>query len=405
MTSITHNPRARRLAAIAAVVCACAVPAAAQQEEGVPSTLPGWSFTPGISTGIVYDSNVSLSDAPASTGRTPSDQLWLVQPFGRLEYNAPRTVFSTGYRGFFRRYMELDQLNAFEQRADVSLRRLATKRLTFYGSNSFADVPTTDDVELNGVPFSRTGTRTNALAAGLTARLTQFTDLSVRYENTWVSFEQGPDVNTFLRGGSLNGLFTDVSRRVSERLSVGGEYSYRKANLNEGTRNVSFQDVGGRVKYALGAHTSASASAGVSHLVDKSVDDTRTGPYVRLGVSHEMSRATVGAAFERSFVPSFGFGGSNTSQELTGYVRMPFQQNRFYVQASGSWRRSLPLLATSLELDTLRLRTTLGYSVTRWLRGESFYTYARQDSIVTGGEVDRHRAGLQLVISQPMRIR
>jgi hypothetical protein len=113
----------------------------------------------------------------------------------------------------------------------------------------------------------------------------------------------------------------------------------------------------------------------------------------------------VGAAFDRSFVPSFGFGGSNRSQELTGYVVMPFQRNRLYLQASGSWRRSEPLIETSLELDTIRLRGTLGYSATRWLRGETFYTYSRQDSIVTGGEVDRHRLGLQLVISQPMRIR
>jgi hypothetical protein len=407
MRNIHHRPAAaaRRVAAMSALILVCAVPAAAQQEETGSWSLPGWSFTPGVSTGVVYDNNVSLSDASATTGRTPSDQLFLVQPFGRLEYNAARTVFSTAYRGFFRRYMELDQLNAFEQRADFSLRRLATRRVTFLFSNNFSDVPTTDDVELNGVPFSRTGTRTNALAGTVTGRLTQFTDLSVRYENTWVTFDQGPEVNTFLRGGYVNGVRADLSRRLNERVSAGGEYSFRFANLNEGTRKVAFQDFGGNVKYSVGRHTSASASAGISHLVDKEFDDTRTGPYIRLSIAHQMARATVGAAFDRSFVPSFGFGGSNRSQELTGYVAMPFQRNRLYLQASGSWRRSEPLIETSLELDTIRLRGTLGYSATRWLRGETFYTYSRQDSIVTGGEVDRHRLGLQLVISQPMRIR
>jgi hypothetical protein len=407
MRNMHHRPAGavRRATAIGALIIASAMPAAAQQEETGSWTIPAWSFTPGISTGVVYDNNVSLSDAPASTGRTPSDQLFLIQPFGRLEYNGPRTVFATGYRGFFRRYMELDQLNAFEQRADFSLRRLATRRVTFLVSNSFSDVPTTDDVELNGVPFSRTGTRTNALAGSVTARLTQLTDLLVRYENTWVSFDQGPEVETFLRGGHVNGVRTDLSRRVTDRVSAGGEYSFRFANLNEGTRKVSFQDFGGNVKYSVGRQTSASASIGVSHLADKTLVDTRTGPYIRLGIAHELARATVGASFDRSFVPSFGFGGSNTSQELTGFVRMPFQRNRLYAQASGSWRRSEPLIAESLELDTIRLRATVGYSATRWLRGETFYTYARQDSIVTGGEIDRHRIGLQLVISQPMRIR
>jgi hypothetical protein len=41
----------------------------------------------------------------------------------------------------------------------------------------------------------------------------------------------------------------------------------------------------------------------------------------------------------------------------------------------------------------------------RWLRIEAYHAYSRQDSIVTGGEVTRHRIGTQLVISQPMRIR
>lgn len=395
----------RRTAAAIALIGACAAPAAAQQEEVVTWTIPGWSLTPGVTVGVVYDNNVSLSDAPASTGRTPSDQLFLLQPSGRLEYHGARTVFSTGYRGFFRRYAELGQLNNFEQRADLSLRRLVSERLTVFLTNNFADVPTTDDVELNGAPFSRTGTRTNRLAAGLTARLSQVTDLSVRYENTWVSFDQAERVNTFLTGGSLNGFRADLGRRLDERLTVGGEYAIRFAELNEGARSMTFQDVGGTVRYALGPLTAVSAAAGVSHLNDRSLELTRTGPYFRAAVTHELPRALVGASFERAFVPSFGFGGSNASQELTAYLRMPFNRSRLYVQGSGTWRRTEPLVETSLELDTIRLRATLGYAATRWLRGESFYTYGRQDSVITGGEIDRHRVGVQLVISQPMRIR
>ena len=396
----------RRAAMAAAVICACAAPLSAQAPEVERPTIPGWSFTPGVTAGVVYDNNVSLSDAPASTGRTPSDQLFMVQPSGRIEFNGPRTVFASGYRGSFRRYVELDQLNNFEQRADVSLRRLATPRLTFMLNNSFSDVPTTDDVELNGVPFSRTGTRTNAFAASLAARLTKFSDLNVRYENTWVTFDQAPGVNTFLTEGVLNGVRANLTRRLSERLTAGGEYALRLANMNEGTQQLTFQDVGGNISYALGQLTSLSVSGGLSHLNDRTaLDDDRIGPYIRTALTHQMPRATAGVSFERAFAPTFGFGGASASQELSGFVTMPLHRNRLYVQSRGTWRRTDPLIEESLQIDTLRLSATLGYSANRWLRGEAFYDYSRQDSIVTGGEIDRHRVGAQFVISQPMRIR
>ena len=103
-------------------------------------------------------------------------------------------------------------------------------------------------------------------------------------------------------------------------------------------------------------------------------------------------------------MPSFGFGGASNSQELRGYVRMPLRQGRFYTQGSAAWRRSLPFELDTLELDTIWLRSTFGYAAARWMRVEANYTFARQDSIVTGGEVNRHRIGVQFVISQPMRI-
>ena len=44
-------------------------------------------------------------------------------------------------------------------------------------------------------------------------------------------------------------------------------------------------------------------------------------------------------------------------------------------------------------------------ALARWLRLEGFYAFTRQDSQVTGGEIHRHRTGVQIVISQPVRIR
>jgi hypothetical protein len=345
---------------------------------------------------------VALSEAPADTQQTQSDRLVMAQPFGHLDFVSPRTEFSTGYQGYLRRYMDVDQLNGFDQRGYVSVRRLATKRLTVFLNEAYADVPSTDEVELNGAPFSRTGVRTNSMLVGLDARLTKFTDLAVRYDNNWVDFDRQ---DTFLTGGWVNGVRTEASRRLSSRASAGAEYGVRYADLNEGTHQIMFQDAGATFRYSVATRTSLSLGGGISFLDDRTLDVTRRGPYVRAELTHAAERATVGAAFERAFVPSFGFGGSNQSQQVRGFIRMPLNGNRVYVVGAGSWRRSEPFVVEELELDTYTVRSTLGYSASRWLRLEGFYAFSRQDSQVTGGEINRHRAGTQVVVSQPMRIR
>ena len=385
------------------LVLGLAAPAAAQQDMSaeIPSRTPGWSVTPGFTLGTIFDSNVALASAPADTKRTQSDRMLLAEPFGQLEYFSRRTEFSSGYQGYLRRYADVTQLNSFDQRGYLSLRRLATRRLTFFLHETYADVPTTDEVELNGVPFSRTGSQMNAIAGGFEARVTKYTDFSFRYENTWVNFDR-PE--SFLTGGFVNGGRAELSRHLTERLSAGAEYGVRFADLNEGTHHVTFQDAGGTLHYGVGAHTTLSLAGGWAFLDDKLLNERRNGAYVRSEITHEAERATVGASFERMFVPSFGFGGSNQSEQVRGFVRMPFDRRRLYYQGSAAWRRSNPFVANELELDTIWIRSTLGYSASRWLRIEAFHAFTRQDSQVTGGEINRQRAGVQVVVSQPMRI-
>jgi len=399
---MSHTSR-RRVLQAAALVLALGAPASAQQQQETEFAswrVPGWSFTPGLSIGAVRDNNVALA-APGETAPADADTLFGIEPFGSLEFFSTRTEFSGGYRGYLRRYMEIEELNGFDQRLHVQLRHHATRRLTIFVRDNYLDVPTTDEVQLNGLPFLRTGSRTNSFVAGFESRLTKFTDLSSRYEHTWVDFD---NEGTVLTGGFVNGVQTDLTRRFSARTSAGVEYSVRFADLNEGTRSMRFHDVGGVFTHALGAHTTFSAAAGLSHLTDDFQDETRTAPYFRAGLMHHLETATVGASYERSFVPSFGFGGSNESQELRAVVHMPIPTNRAYVQGSVAWRRSIPLIATDLELDSIVTRATVGYALARWLRLEGSHAFTRQDSKVTGGEINRHRIGAQIVISQPMRI-
>jgi hypothetical protein len=84
---------------------------------------------------------------------------------------------------------------------------------------------------------------------------------------------------------------------------------------------------------------------------------------------------------------------------------MPFSKNRFYIEGDGSWRRSNPFFNLDIRFDTIISHATIGYSTLRWFRTEGYYAYSRQDSIIPGAPIQRHRIGMQVVVSQPMRIR
>lgn len=393
----------RPILAAIALAGLSAVPAAGQEQSTeFPSwRIPGWSFTPGIVFGALYDTNVAIA-SPDVERKTASDKLFRVEPFGQLEFFSPRTTFNAGYRGSLRRYFELSDLDGVDHRAFLSLRERVSRRVTFFANNNYSQVPTTDLLELNGVPFQRSGARHNALMAGVEGRLSRRVDLGLRYENTWVDFVRK---DTILTGGVVNGVQADLTYRFSDRASAGAEYGVRWADMNQGTKQTLFQDVGGVVRYLTGERTTFDLGAGVAHLIDRARDLTRTGPYVKAGLTHRAERATLGAEYRRSYVPSLAFGGTNQSQEARGYVQMPLDRNRLYLQESASWRRTDPFVDTELSLDSIVLQSTLGYAVQSWFRIEGYHAFTTQDNRVAAGKISRHIAGVQFVVSEPMRIR
>jgi hypothetical protein len=395
--------RRNRPAAVLALVLGLVASADAQTRptEFDGWVIPGWSFTPSVSFSGLWDSNVALADT--GEGVTPaSDRLFTIEPQGQFEFRSPRTEFIAGYKGYLRRYVTAEELDGFDQRGYVSLRHAATRRLSLYARNDFDDVPTTDELQLNGLPFTRFGARSNRASAGVDFRVTKLSDLTVHYENVWVAF----DHQALLRGGRMHGMGSRYSARLSERTRVGGEYRMRHSNINDDARIMWFHDMGGLVEQALSPHVRIAFAAGYSIIRDPESIDRNGGLYMRSDLTRATERLTMGVGYEHSYAPSFGFGGSTASRELRGHVHMPFARNRFYVNGSGSWRRTDPLLAEELELDSFFLDGTLGYGLSRWLRVQTFYQYSRQDSRnLIAGEINRQRAGVEVVISQPMRIR
>lgn len=392
------------IAATVAVLSAGAAPPAAAQQatsELQSFRVPGWSFTPGVAIGVVFDSNVAIV-GPDLFGKTAADSLMEIEPMGQLEFFSARTSFSSGYRGSLRRYFELSDLDGVDHRLYATLRHRLSRRVTIFFNEGFQQAPTTDALELNGVPFVRTGSHYNLFTAGVDARLTKNLDLNSGYEMTFVDFlAEG----TSLSDGVLHGAHTELTHRFSERVAAGGEYAVRLADLNAGDRQFTYQNTGGVVRYRSGEHTTFDLSGGLTYLVDRGRDVTRTGPYVRAALVHRAARATLGAEYLRNYVPSFTLGGSQRSHEAHAYVDMPFSRNRFYVQESAAWRRTDPFGLDEPALNSIRVQSTFGYAIQRWLRLEAHHTFSTQDNRLPGGRVTRHLAGLQLVVSEPMRIR
>ena len=277
-TARFRRPALRALGATALALLVAAPASARQSDQSTEAPsyrIPGWSFTPSLAAGTIYDNNVALTTAPAETGQTQGDAYFSLVPGGQLEFVGKHTEFSASYRGFVRRYLDVEGLNGFDQQGALSLRRTLSRRVTIMIRDTFLDSPTTDDVQVNGVPFRRTGSRTNRLAAGAEVRLSKYTTWSARYDQNWVSFDR-PDV--FLTGGWIHGLNNELSHRISERVALGGEYEFRMASLDRASQEFAFQDVGGVMRLTLGPHTSASASGGFATMHDRTLDETRTGP-------------------------------------------------------------------------------------------------------------------------------
>jgi hypothetical protein len=397
---------------------AAAIPRAAAAQERPTEfdtwTVPGWIFTPSISIGGMWDSNVAVATDQANGRKTDRDRLFVFEPQSQLEFHSNRTEFLAGYKGYLRRHIEISELNGFDQRMYLTFQRLVTKRVTFFARNEWADVPSTDDVDLNGILYERTGSRSNRVTTGVETRLTKYDDVDVQYENTWIEFD---NTSLFTRGGFMHAVSADYGRRLSERTTLGAEYRIRHADMNGGDdiivgddivvgdRVMWFHDVGGVIEHALAEHLTLKAAGGYSVVLDPRLDDRHGGAYMRAELARQGERSTAGFYYARSFAPTFGFGGSSESHELRGYLHMPVTRNRMYVQTSGAWRRTDPLaVAEEIDLDSFTADGTVGYAPSRWLRVEGFYIYTRQDSRITGGEINRHRAGVRLVLAQPMRI-
>jgi len=394
---------ARTVQIVLLVGCLCGVPVGtdAQSQQPQERQAVGWIFTPSIAFGGSWDDNILL----ANTGDDPpGDYATPVNPGAELDYRGRRTRLSTGYEGAFLMYRTFDELNSTEQHFRARLDQHLTPRLTLYGEETFAQVPTTDALQLAGVPFYRVGSRTNDIHGGLEARLTRDVTLRGEYSLNKVTFADDSPAGANLQGGHAHEVTVGIDRMVSPRLTFFAEYEYRRGLFSNEVDQFDTNTGGAGVAYAITPKLSVSGFAGVSMLGASDTHDTKFGPAVRAGITHNARRVVLSALYSHSFVPAFGFGGTFQNEEWQGNVHVPFYGTRGYVDGGVARFDNDPLEPTQPSLRSVWVSGTLGFRLTRWLSAEGYYGHTQQNAQQPGGELGRHQVGFRLRAAKPVRL-
>jgi len=392
---------------ITAVLCSGSTPGA--QEALEPQRVPGWIFTPAFSVGGTYDDNVLLLFREATT---PKDYGSALSPSVNLDFTGRRTQLSVGYNGSFVLYRTVTELNSVEQTASASFEHRPNKRLTIFANESFNLAPTTDALDLGGIPFYRVGSQSNSAGGGLEAALGRHTTMRGAYTLHIVDFDFDDLAGQQLRGGHGHLLELGLSHALSPHLSVGGEYSFQRAlvagriDLPEfPDERFSIHSALGTVTYQLNPTVTVSGGFGVARLLASLTQGPQTGPAIRAGITHRGHRAVLSASYQRSFIPSYGFGGTFQNEEWLGSVSVPFARNRAYVDGSVSYFNNDALQADQPSLQSLWFSTKVGYRATRWLSLEGFYNNVSQEAEFARGNLSRNLIGFQVVTRKPMKLR
>jgi hypothetical protein len=394
--------------AVAVATCAATAPTAAQETTSGSGTLAssqppagGWTVTPTMLYSATWDGNALLR----GRGDEPiPDFVNILQPRAQLNFTGGRGQLSGSYDGAFLLYRDLDTLDSYDQRGSLVARRLISPHVALFGQNSIAAAPTTELAQLVGVPFTRTGSRLDNVHGGIELALTKYTSMTASYHFDWVRFDVSPDVSTLLLGGHSHGGSLILRRRMSERVTLSADYDLTHALVAGGSQVFDVQNSAAGFEYKLSDLVRIVGAVGVARLAINDLGPARTGPVYRAGLTRQFRKAAFDMSYSRSFVPSYGFGGTTQNQWLTTQLNLPLSR-RWFSHSSFAWGSNDPLTPGALSLRTWWSEASIGYDVQPWARIEAFYAGTRQNIDRPGGLINRNRFGFQIVTAKPLRIR
>jgi hypothetical protein len=395
---------------IAASLTLCAGAAGAQEERlggsaPMPSYRAGWTITPTFGFSETYDDNISLFGINTAEAQN-NDYIATFFPEVDLHYSGKHTTFGSGYTGSFLDYRTYSTLNRWDQRGRVDFRRQESAQIKWFAHANMALVPSTDLVDLGGIPYRRTGARTADGRAGVEYSLSARDAISTTGDYQDIQFDREPIVETVLRGGHVFESITAWRHKTSSRLAVGADYSYRRAIVVGDSDVFNLHGTQAALDYELSPLWSVSGAAGIVYMQSTPRLDGHLGPAYRISLERHRAGRTFHVGYLRSYIPSFGFGGTVQNQQANvGFHTPLFGSRHFYLDANGVFRDDEPLTSIDqLPLRSLRTYATFGWQPGPWVRLEGFYIRVQQTSLRVGGEIYRNRVGFQIVTSKPMRI-
>jgi hypothetical protein len=399
------------------VVVALAVvssPMRAQERlgSGAPSEQygPGWTFTPTIGVAETYDTNVSLF----SQGHAGNeDYIATFFPGADLHHGGKHSSLDMGYSGSFLDYQRFPALNRWDQRARFEMKQQQTARLGWSAHASGALLPTTDLVDLGGIPYRKVGAKTADGRVTVDYVLSAHNKISSSANMQLIEFERPDQAADVLRGGRIFESTNAWRHKISPRVALGADYAFRRAVVNGDREAFDFHTTEAAADFDISQNWSLQGGAGLVHLQETALTAARSGPAWRVTVDRSHAGTTFHIGYLRTFIPSFGFGGTVKAQDVSVGFRTPLAR-RLYLDASAVLRDNQPLTGIvtdpvagpveQLPLRSLRTHTIIGWEPQPWVKLEGFVALVQQTSLRAGGYLDRNRVGFQIVTSKPMRM-
>jgi hypothetical protein len=367
--------------------------------SGTPS--PGWSLTPAILVSRTFDDNVLLRGPGDPQDR---DYINVLNPRGELDYHGQHSDASIRYDGAFLIYNQLGQLNSYGQHGGLTFKRRLSKRNSFFVGGSVAASPTTELLELSGVPFVRAGSFTDEASAGIESLLSKRTTLSVEATFQQARFDSIPIYASLLLGGNSVGAGVSLRHRLSQRTTVTADADVQHATIGTAEQVFDIQHGMVGIDQQLTESMHVFASGGFSRLGVTELSAPRSGLAWKMGLVEHYRKTVIDVSYIRSFVPSFGFGGTMQNEALSARISVPITR-RLYTTDLVSWNREDPLAIAVPQLRSRWIEAAVGYAASPWLRIEAFMAGTQQSV----GDLDtpllHNQYGVQVIASKPMRIR
>jgi hypothetical protein len=396
----------------AACVLTCALSAGAAAQEPVSGALPGgvaapgWTLTPRFGFTTLYDDNITLF-GEGSADEQNDDYVTSYAPYVDLTYRGRRTRLGVGYGGSFLNYQTFSVFDRWQQRARFDIQREESQRFQWFAHTSGSMTPSTETIDIGGIPFSHTGAKVFESRGGASYRFDMRNSLSssMFYQN--IGFERPEDVRRYLRGGRAVSIVTAYRRHLDGRIAVGADYGFRRSAVVDDVEQFNLHTAQAAIDFVMSRSWTLRASGGVVYVPGTAVSPAEAAPAYGGSALWSGRISAFHVSYDQGFIPSFGFGGTVRSQEFSAaYRTLLFRSRHFYTDHSLIVRDTDPLVEStdSIRLRSLRTNSVFGWTPEPWVRFEVFYGRTQQTSLRPGGRLDRNRIGFQIVTSKPVRM-